>query len=213
MARPRKTAEKGKWGEKPETQEELQRRKRSALIAEAGLSFRLKGFHNTSLDDVAKALNVTKPALYYYVKNKDEILFECIIKGLEIGDQVLAKARASHTSPLAVIEHFVRNYIVAMCREHGAISVVTNMSSLSPPRQEEVAVWRRKFDLELRELVRAAIALQELPEQDEKLAVFFFMGAVNSMTNWFQPEGRWSAEDVGDYYARTIIAGLTGPKP
>lgn len=210
MARPKKTEEKGRWGEKPETQEELQLRKRSALIAEAGLSFRLKGFHNTSLDDVAKALNVTKPALYYYVKNKDEILFECIIQGLNIGDQVLAEARRAQSSPLAVIEYFVRNYIVAMCREHGAISVVNNMSSLSLPRQQQVAVRRRKFDLELRQLVRQAIALKELPEQDEKLAVFFFMGAVNSMTNWFQPEGSWSAEYVGDYYSQTIIAGLKG---
>ena len=212
MARPRKTDDKGKWGEKPETQEELQRRKRSALIAEAGRSFRLKGFHNTSLDDVAKALNVTKPALYYYVKNKDEILFECIMQGLTIGDEVLAEAREANASPLAVIEGFVRHYIIHMCREHGAISVVTNMSSLSLPRQEEVAVRRRKFDLELRELVREAIALKELPEQDEKLAVFFFMGAVNSMTNWFNPEGSWSAERVGDYYAQTIIAGLKGAR-
>lgn len=210
MARPKKTEEKGKWGNKPETQEELQRRKRSALIAEAGRSFRLKGFHNTSLDDVAKALNVTKPALYYYVKNKDEILFECIIQGLKFGDQVLADAREGLSSPLAIIECFVRNYIIVMGREHGAISVVNNMSSLSLPRQKEVAKLRRKFDLELRELVREAIAAKELPEQDEKLAVFFFMGAVNSMTNWFQPEGNWSAEHVGNYFSQTIIAGLKG---
>ena len=46
------------------------------------------GFHNTSLDDSARRLNVTKPTIYYYVRNKEESLFECVRIGLEMLDEV-----------------------------------------------------------------------------------------------------------------------------
>ena len=39
-----------------------------------------KGYHNTSLDDIAAALEVTKPTIYYYVKNKEQLLFECFVR-------------------------------------------------------------------------------------------------------------------------------------
>jgi len=57
--------------------------KREAVILAAARAFRERGYHNTSLDDVAAALNVTKPTIYYYVANKEEILFECFRAGLD----------------------------------------------------------------------------------------------------------------------------------
>ena len=56
--------------------EEVQRIKRDAVLKEAGRAFSKRGFHNTSLDDVAKALQVSKGTLYNYVQDKQEILFE-----------------------------------------------------------------------------------------------------------------------------------------
>src|SRR3569833_1819056 len=57
--------------------------KREAVIRAAAHAFNLKGYHNTSLDDIAAALEVTKPTVYYYVTNKEQLLFECIVAGVE----------------------------------------------------------------------------------------------------------------------------------
>src|SRR5882672_6105307 len=51
--------------------------KRDAVILAAARAFRERGYHNTSLDDLAASLKVTKPTLYLYVPNKEAILFEC----------------------------------------------------------------------------------------------------------------------------------------
>ena len=67
--------------------EKERRTKRDAVLRMAAQSFNEKGFHATSLDDVAARLNVTKPTLYYYFKNKEEILFECVRIGLEMIDE------------------------------------------------------------------------------------------------------------------------------
>src|SRR5258708_38153116 len=55
--------------------------KREAVIRAAAHAFNRKGYHNTSLDDIAAALDVTKPTVYYYVTNKEQLLFECFVAG------------------------------------------------------------------------------------------------------------------------------------
>src|ERR1700742_4549354 len=57
--------------------------KREAVIRAAAHAFNLKGYHNTSLDDIAAALQVTKPTVYYYVTNKEQLLYECFVAGIE----------------------------------------------------------------------------------------------------------------------------------
>ena len=56
--------------------------KRDAVILAAARAFQARGYHNTSLDDLASSLKVTKPTLYLYVPNKEAILFECFRAGL-----------------------------------------------------------------------------------------------------------------------------------
>ena len=62
--------------------DQLRALKREAVLRVAVRMFNERGFHATSLDEVAERLNISKPTLYYYVKNKDEILFECVNIGL-----------------------------------------------------------------------------------------------------------------------------------
>ena len=59
-------------------------RKRDAVIMTAARAFRERGYHNTSLDDIASELNVTKPTVYHYVENKEQLLFECFRAGLKL---------------------------------------------------------------------------------------------------------------------------------
>ena len=75
------------------SRDEQFRLKRNALLREAARAFSGRGYHNTSLDDVAAVLGVTKAALYHYVRSKQEILFECHMMSLDIGDEAMKYAR------------------------------------------------------------------------------------------------------------------------
>src|SRR6202049_5187529 len=57
--------------------------KREAVIRAAAREFNRKGYHNTSLDDIAARLEVTKPTVYYYVTSKEQLLFQCFVAGVE----------------------------------------------------------------------------------------------------------------------------------
>ena len=57
--------------------------KREAVIRAAASAFQAHGYHNTTIDRIAATLNVSKPTIYYYVANKEQLLFECFVAGLE----------------------------------------------------------------------------------------------------------------------------------
>ena len=86
--------------------------KREAVIRAAAHAFNLKGYHNTSLDDIAAALEVTKPTVYYYVTNKEQLLFECFVAGVEqiraafreVRDQNIPARERLH----AVLRHYAK---------------------------------------------------------------------------------------------------------
>src|SRR6201996_2614601 len=84
--------------------------KREAVIRAAAHAFNRKGYHNTSLDDIAAALDVTKPTVYYYVTNKEQLLFECFVAGVE---QIRSAFRAVKSLDVPARERLkavLRNY-------------------------------------------------------------------------------------------------------
>ena len=88
------------WKKAPDPENE-RAIKRDAVLRTAAQIFNEKGFHATSLDEVAERLQISKPTLYYYVKNKDDILFQCVNRGLEMMQQAIQQAgQSGGTAPL-----------------------------------------------------------------------------------------------------------------
>ena len=73
------------WASVPDRQQQREAKRHAVLQAAAQL-FNERGFHATSLDDIAARLNVSKPTLYYYVKNKQELLFLCHSLAFDLGN-------------------------------------------------------------------------------------------------------------------------------
>ena len=210
----KRKSRKDRWSSAVPNREEQFKLKRLALIREAGRAFARKGFHNTSLDEVANALNVTKPALYYYIRTKQEILFECHNLALDIGQRAKEIAFTATEDPHERLRLFLRTYIAMVTSELGSYAVLAEpVSSLDPEQQEHIIKRRREFDRIFRSLVAESIELGKIPPCNPKLAVAFFMGAVNTISRWFDPDGDCSSEEIADTYIRFIMDGLNGAAP
>jgi len=85
--------------------------KRRAVILSAASAFRRRGYHNTSMVDIAKTLGLTKAALYYYVKNKEEILYESHIMAYNSMDDVLKEKCADNQTSLEALEKTFRAFV------------------------------------------------------------------------------------------------------
>src|SRR5690554_2410754 len=104
----------------PEERQRKRASKREAVLHAAVKLFNEKGFHATSLDDVAGALNVTKPTIYHYFANKDEVLFECVRLGFEDIRAAAKAARHKGGSGRAQLALLMADYAILMTKDFGA---------------------------------------------------------------------------------------------
>jgi AcrR family transcriptional regulator len=72
---------------------------KSEIIKVAVSAFKQKGYHGTTMDDIARKLKITKGSLYYYFKNKEAILFNCHMASLDIVDKAIERVESSDFSP------------------------------------------------------------------------------------------------------------------
>ena len=89
------------------------------MLRAAAQLFNEFGYHDTSLAMVASRLQVTKPTLYYYVQNKEEILFECVRLGLELLRAAIADAAASGGSAVDKLKAAMHEYALIVTRDYG----------------------------------------------------------------------------------------------
>ena len=182
--------------------------KRTALLREAARAFSARGYHQTSLVDVARTLGVTKAALYYYVSNKQEILYECHMMALDFGDQALAYALENGRTGREKVVLLARRYLELLTSEIGSCAVLSEVNALEADNRERVVKRRDEFDQRFRQLIGEGVADGSLRQVDPKLTVFFFMGAANWLTRWFQPQGERSGEALAAAFSDLLEKGI-----
>lgn len=188
------------------------RRKRKAVIAEAARAFGHRGFHNVSLDEVAIALNVSKPTLYNYVKSKHELLYECYNLALDFGDEIIRDVLAHDGTGLDKLSIFIKRYIKMLTEQLGPAAVFYEFYSMRPSDREKIQRRRRGFDKIFRQLVTEGIADRSIAPCDPKLAVFWFMGAISGIPRWFDPKGEMPGEGIADVFVTFLKSGIGAPE-
>ncbi|MZQ91090.1 TetR family transcriptional regulator [Frigidibacter albus] len=182
--------------------------KREAVLTTAVRLFNLKGFVTTSLDDVALALGVTKPTIYHYFPNKDEILYECVRRGLDSIRRTAAEAAKIRGDGAVRLRKMLLSYALVMTRDFGICVGRTNDAELSPENRARYRAAKREIDQMLRGALQAGIDDGSLRPQDARLAVFAVAGALNAIGRWYDPKGAMSAEAVAKGMVDALMRGL-----
>lgn len=187
--------------------------KRAALLRQAARAFSAHGYHDTSLDDVAKTLGVTKAALYYYVKNKQEILFECHMQAQDLGVTALQCSEQNGRTGRDKILLLATKYIELITNEMGSFAVLSEFDALDAGNRAVIARRRDKFDRHFRKLVSEGIADGSIRAVDPKITVFFFMGAINWMTRWFRPDGPLPGKEIARHFTDLLDRAISAGEP
>jgi AcrR family transcriptional regulator len=194
---------------KPMREREKERRtKRDAVLRMAAQSFNEKGFHATSLDDVAARLNVTKPTLYYYFKNKEEILFECVRIGLEMIDEAaenVARRGGTGVEQLFVV---MRKYAEIVTMDFGMCLIRVGEDPLQPAARRKLRQLKARIDRRFRSLIEQGIAEGDLAPCDAKIAAFTVAGALSWIARWYRPDGSLSPNDIAEQCISILVEGL-----
>ncbi|MFG1304725.1 TetR/AcrR family transcriptional regulator [Xanthobacter autotrophicus] len=182
--------------------------KREAVLKTAARLFNEKGFHATSLDDVARQLNVSKPTIYHYFKCKDEVLFECCRVGLEMIEAAAAEAVASKGTGLDRLRALMEKYAEVMTMDFGKSVTRTSDAELSPESRIILRQVKSQIDHALRASIEAGIADGSIRPCDVRNAAFTIAGALNWIARWYEPDGPLSAAEVARQTTDFLIDGL-----
>jgi AcrR family transcriptional regulator len=194
---------------KPARERALQREsKREAVLVAAARAFRERGVHNTTLDDIASFLNVTKPTIYYYLTNKEQIIFECFRLGIGRITAVLADLEKSHGSGREKLAALARRYAEVMASDFGWCMVRVEDHDLSPAVARRLKGMKSEIDQGIRRLVRAGIEDGSIRECDPKMTAFALAGALNGIGHWYRAGEPLTAEEIATRFIELFEKGL-----
>ncbi len=182
--------------------------RRIEILKSAAAAFRRRGYHGASVDEIASALEMTKGNLYYYFRNKEEILFACHDYSLDVLLGLMAEVEADASRPDEKLRRLILAFIHMMLDELQGTALTLDLQALSPPLLKRIIAKRDRFDRGMRDIVQQGIDQGLFRPGDPKMIGFAMMGAVNWITKWFDPEGPMTSEEIGQRFADYLVGGL-----
>lgn len=188
--------------------------KREAVLLAAVRAFNANGFHATSLDDVATSLGVSKPTIYHYLGNKDQVLLECITRGLDLLLKTADDARDLPGSGLDRLKAFLVLYAVHIMEDFGRCVVRTGEEELSPESARRFRSLKRGIDRAMRALIAEGMADGSIARADVRLTAYALAGALNWPARWHRQDGDEDPATVARMMVEILTAGLAArPSP
>ncbi len=118
--------------------EEQNRLKQEAFYKTGTWFFNRQGFNSTSLDEIAEHLNVTKGAFYYHIKNKEDLLFNCYSRSLDIMKNIYKEAAESHTTGIQKIDQTFRRIFYIQNSDRGPLIRYNTITALPKDRRRQI---------------------------------------------------------------------------
>lgn len=182
----------------------------SQIITVATTLFRRKGYHVTSLEDLADAIGFTKPAIYYYFDSKEDILF-AIVDG--IVDQALERTTAiaakSGTAAERLHELLVANTCVLLENLDANTVFYNERGLLTPEREAAIRGREREYTDVVRRIYVEGVAAGEFLAIDPTVATATLLGASIWTYRWFDPDGALAIEEIAVQIADMLLEGVS----
>lgn len=183
--------------------------KRLEVIRASARIFAKLGYHRASITDVARELGITAAALYYYVKSKDELLFEA---GKIALDELETAFNGFESDPslssLEKLRRYLRYHAEYVCEDFGRCLVLTSANDLPSPYRESMNDQGSQVANAVRKLIRTGVADGSIRPCNDMLIANALFGAVNTMARWWSPKERLSPAQAFDGMFDTLTAGL-----
>jgi AcrR family transcriptional regulator len=199
--RPRKDRRHGKQAKPASRLEEV--------LQSAANIFFAKGFHATSIEDVARDVGMLKGSLYYYIKSKDDLLFRLLLAGIEDSDAFIARQIDPQGDPVDQLERAIRaqiDYIIANRVQFGLF--LHEFDSLSGKRQHKLISVMSRYNSRFVDLVRRGQEQGKLIDGEPWIIVNGILGMCNWLYRWYDTDQISDPEQVKQIFLRMLLQGI-----
>ena len=182
---------------------------REGILEAAARIFGEKGFHATSMNDIAEAVNLQKASLYYHFASKQEILIAILDYALDLINSRLELVLSQPLSPDEKLRQSMVSYLqtIAENRELSAV-LLLELRSLDPELKARHASRREKFERHWRDLISEGKQAGVFNSVDPSLTGRAILGVMNWTVTWYRRDGPRSATEIANQFADLLLQGL-----
>ena len=175
--------------------------RRDEILRSVGNILRHSRLSSLTMQQIADELGITKGNLYYYFRDKQDILYQCHLRCMDISLEALREVRSRGESPAQKLRSLLTRHIGAILEDGRGSVLLTDLESLRPAQRQRYVERRDEFERGVRQLIEQGVKEREFGCGDVKLAGFAILGAINWIPKWYREDGSMSA--------KTIAAAMT----
>lgn len=180
--------------------------KRSEIIRVAGAVFCSTGYAQTSVEDIAKKIGVSKAIIYYYFDNKLDLFRACHLVATELLERSFEASRDEDA--FRHLRQFARLYVLSLISSNSPGAVLLDFHLLPENEAREVHVRRERIHKELERLLARLMRRRLIRTLNRRLTIITMMSAINVVPRWYREGGPWSPEQVADHCVAQLVDGL-----
>ena len=186
--------------------------KRDAILSEASRLFNSKGARATTLADVAATLGLTKTSLYYYVKTKEDLIFQCYAATLERVMRKIQDIKAQHQSPTDQIKAYIASHFEAIRQakqwEGNHVAALLEIASLKAEKRTSIEQSYITMFKALRDIIQAGIDQGEFRPVRTTTATRAIIGALDWSFYWLEPVPNDEIPELAEAAASILLHGV-----
>ena len=193
----------------PRVQQKVLEKKREILDA-ASRVFRRRGLQSTGMRDIAAELGMAVGNLYYYFKDKEELLAYVQENTLEGLLALAVKVRKSRFPADVRLRLLIEGHVVLLNEEIPGSLAHLEVEALREPWRRKIQDQRDEYERTFREILEEGMAAGVFRQTDPKVSALAILGAVNWTVKWFRPDGGKTAREIGRDCAELLVRGVMG---
>jgi AcrR family transcriptional regulator len=183
------------------------RPREAELLRAATQFFRERGFHATSMQDLAEALGMNRGSLYHYIDSKDDLLWSIVSGALDRLDRRVRPILESDSSGADRLRRAIAAHLAFAAAHGDELSLVQiELRSLSDERRRTIIDRRDSYERLWRAAIEAALAERSLRSTDVRLAGIAILSACNWFTQWYRPDGSMRVDQIATAFADLFLA-------
>jgi AcrR family transcriptional regulator len=184
--------------------------KEDQLLEAATHLFKEKGYHSTSMQELADAVGMQKGSLYYYIEGKEDLLNRLMERATSFMAAQIDEIYASDLPPARKLRWALETHAVNMMEHLDLVAVYLHeYRNLPPERLAEALAIRKHYEQVLMQILEDGIASGEFRAVNVKMAVFGMLGMLNWTHQWFTPDGSLSSTEVATTLTDLALRGIT----
>lgn len=183
--------------------------RKSQILDTAARLFSVRGYHATSMRDLAAALDLKGGSLYSHISGKEELLWRILERAADTFLAAIAPFRHGEGPAEERLQGALRAHVRVIADNLDAATVYFHeWKFLGEPQRSTFLARRHEYEEAMRALVAAAVVEGSFQRVDPKWATLLILSAANWLYHWYDPAGPLSPDEIADRFIAMLFQGL-----